>query len=921
LLDKQSGFVKLRANFLTIYLHYVEFHLRQSPREVHMQNQNKVATGNAFDRQHGVRLRTVFLAAMMLVLAASGFARMYEAPRSFSLKDQSQSQVQVKVMPTVDAERLQADDRAREKDKQHPGPKRFAVGVDTAFTLDNSGTWQTLPDGRLWRLRLQSPGGRSHNLGFTRYEMPEGAKLWIYNPSHIHVEGPYTYKNRSSAGSLWTPVIEGDEIVVEVFVPAGVSQPAILLGRVNQGYYGVGQSGLFGQSEGTCEVDVICPQGNPWRNQIRAVALYSINSTGGTGACTGNLMNDTALDFKPYFLSANHCLENGGDPASVVVYWNFQSATCGTHGPGSLADNQTGAVLRASYAPSDFALFELSATPDPGFNVYHAGWDATGVAPPSTVAIHHPLADVKAISFSNTAPQSADYLGPLDAAGTHWQVTWDVAGTEPGSSGACLFSTTTQRCIGQNHGGDDACVTTNPTNWYGKFSVSWNGGGTSATRLKDWLDPGNTGITSIDGDPHITTVNGVHYDFQGAGEFISLRDADGLEIQTRQAPIATTFNPGADAHDGLATCVSLNTAVAARVGQHRVTYEPNLSGVPDPSGLQLRVDGVLTALGQQGIDFGDGGRILKSPAAAGALEVDFPDQSVLSVVPGWWPSQSKWYLNVDISRAASVDGTEAAGAESRRLSTSFPTGGIAGAILAENWLPALPDGTSMGPMPTALHDRYVALYQRFADAWRISDRTSLFDYAPGTSTETFTLRTWPLEQPPCVLPETKPVSPATLGVAEEACHSISGKYTHGDCIFDVMVTGNTGFAKTYGVSQRINNDSTTTALADDPNPSQVGEWVTFTAIVAPESSTVTGIPSGAVQFTLDGSKVGEPVKLDTKGLATWETSRLRLGTHRVEAVYIPRDDSAFLPSSSPIKAHVVKRCVCGTPEQPTKRCN
>ena len=894
-----------------------------------MQNKKNSAPVNVFGSKSGNSIRTVSAGVLFLALTVSSFAMMYEAPRSFSIKDQSQDQVPVKIMPSVDPERLQADDRAREKDRQHPGPKRFAVGVEGTFTLDNSGSWLSVPDGRIWRLRIQSPGARSHNLGFTRYEMPEGAKLWIYNPSHSHVEGPYTSKNRSSAGSLWTPVIEGDEIIVEIFVPTGAAQPAILIGRVNQGYYGQGQSGLFGQSEGTCEVDVICPQGNPWRNQIQAVALFSINNTLGTGACTGTLMNDTAYDFKNYFLTANHCLENSGDPSSVVVYWNFESTTCGTHGPGSLTQNQTGSTLRANYAPSDFALLELSTTPDPSFNVWYAGWDATGVAPASTTVIHHPSADVKAISFSNTAPQSADWTGTLphggvlDPTGNHWQVTFDVAGTEPGSSGACLFSTATQRCIGQNHGGDDACVTSNPIDFYGKLSVSWTGGGTSATRLMDWLDPGSTGATSLDGDPHIITTNGVHYDFQGAGEFISLRDPDGLEIQTRQAPVATTFNPGADSHDGLATCVSLNTAVAARVGQHRVTYEPNLSGVPDPSGMQLRIDGSLTALGAQGIDFGDGGRVLKSPAAAGALEIDFPDLTALSVVPGWWASQSKWYLNVIITRASAADGARGAGAQLQALRspTSFSTGGLAGAILAGTWLPALPDGTSMGPMPSTLHDRYVALYQNFANAWRVTNRNSLFDYAPGTSTSTYTLTTWPLEQPPCVLPETKPVSPATLGVAEEACHSITGKFSHADCIFDVMVTGNTGFAKTYGASQRIEHDSTTTTLVDDANPSQVGEWVTFTAMVTPESSTVNGIPNGAVQFTLDGAKVGEPVKLDAKGLASWQTERLKVGTHHVEAFYVPHDDGAFLPSSSRDEIHIVKRCFCGTPQQPAKRCN
>ena len=110
------------------------------------------------------------------------------------------------------------------------------------------------------------------------------------------------------------------------------------------------------------------------------------------------------------------------------------------------------------------------------------------------------------------------------------------------------------------------------------------------------------GATALIGDPHLATADGAHYDFQGAGEFVSLRDPDGGEIQTRQTPIATTFFPGPDPHDGLATCVSINTAVAARVGKRRVTYEPNLNGIPDPNGLQLRIDGALAILAGQGLN-------------------------------------------------------------------------------------------------------------------------------------------------------------------------------------------------------------------------------------------------------------------------------------------------------------------------------
>jgi len=711
----------------------------------------------------------------LLLLAVSLFAKMYEEPKSFALKDESQGTVERKVMAPVDTARLLAEDQARGKNQQRPGPHRFAVAVDAIFTLANSGTSQTLADGRLWRLRIQSPGATSHNLGITRFDMPEGAKLWIYDPGHTHVEGPYTSRNRSRLGSLWTPIIEGDEIVVEVFAPAGAPQPVIEISKVNQGYRGFEKSVPGAGTEGTCENDVICPVGDPWRNQISAVGVYTLN---GNADCTGTLMNDIPVDRKPYFLSANHCGVNSTNDATVVVYWNYQSAVCGTHGPGPTTDNQTGSTFRASYAPSDFQLIELSQKPaDLGFSIFYAGWDATGAIPPSTVGIHHPSGDVKAISFSNTAPRGADWTGTgdggtLDVAGNHWRVDWDSGVTEPGSSGSCLFETTNKRCIGQLHGGPSACGSPIPGatqhDYYGMFSVSWNGGGTAATRLKDWLDPASTGALTNDGDPHITTANGIHYNFQGAGEYVSLRQKNGLEIQTRQTPIATTFNPGPDPYDEVASCVSLNTAVAARANGHRVTYEPNLSGVPDPSGLQLRVDGVLTTLGSTGQDLGGGARIART-AVPGGLEIVFPDNSVLLATPGWWASQSKWYLDVDVVRSPATDGTPGDGT----VIAAAPGGvtpstmGLMGAVPQGSWLPVLPDGTPVGPMPASIHQRYTDLYQKFGDAWRVTDAISLFDYAPGTSTGTFTVRTWPPENPPCTIAGVTPVEPVDLAVAEQ----------------------------------------------------------------------------------------------------------------------------------------------------------
>jgi hypothetical protein len=390
--------------------------------------------------------------------------------------------------------------------------------------------------------------------------------------------------------------------------------------------------------------------------------------------------------------------------------------------------------------------------------------------------------------------------------------------------------------------------------------------------------------SSDDGDPHLTTVDGIHYNFQSAGEFVSLSDGNSLQIQTRQTPGATTFNPGPDPYDGLATCVSINTAVAARVGTHRVTLQPNLSGVPDPSGLQLRVDGVLTKLGANGLDLGSGGRVMAS--AGGAVRIDFPDGTVLLVTPGWWVSQRKWYLNVSVFHTTALEGT---------MGTSAPG----------SWLPALPNGTSLGSMPASLHQRYVDLNQTFADAWRVTPQTSLFDYAPGTSTATFTLSGWPKENPPCVIPGQPPVKPLDPQAAQRACRLILDKNRNADCVFDVRVTGETGFAKTYLLTQQIQAGSTTTTMNDDKDPTPVGEPVTFTATVARTAAGGSGVPTGTVQFVLDGSKVGAPIKLDSSSRATWTTSSLKAGNHQVAAGYIPARNSVFLASSSLNEPHTV----------------
>lgn len=292
------------------------------------------------------------------------------------------------------------------------------------------------------------------------------------------------------------------------------------------------------------------------------------------------------------------------------------------------------------------------------------------------------------------------------------------------------------------------------------------------------------------GDPHMSTVDGVAYDFQSAGEFTALRQ-DGFEVQTRQTPVPSATVPGANQHTGLAVCVSVYTAVAAKIGSNRVTYQPNLIqpgllGAADPSGMQLRVNGELVTLPDGGIDLtasggaGTEGRVL--PAAGGGIEIVDRRGTQIVATPKFWSGQQKWYLNLNVYQTSAIQG-------------------IWGRV-ADRWLPALPNGSTLGQRPDSAPQRYQQLYETFADAWRVTDATSLFDYAAGTNTATFTLDEWPRLNPQsCEIQGQTPVQPATPQVAETACAGVTNDVQKANCVFDVTVTGETGFAQSYEAMQ------------------------------------------------------------------------------------------------------------------------
>jgi lysyl endopeptidase len=393
-------------------------------------------------------------------------------------------------MPTFDVDALVAEDEINNEFKDTP--YRFANNFYPGLHTENSGVWHELPNGdRVWILSIVSAGAYSLNLGFDLFEIPEGGRLFIYTADQSELIGCFDHRSNNADQELGTWPLPGENLIVEYYEPAeAIGTTLLQIGRVSHAYRDLEKIARGLGDSGTCNNNVICPEGNPWTNEINSVAMIVVN---GSGICTGSLINNTANDGHPYFMTANHCV--GGSVASWSFRFNWQSTTCVGDNPGSY-DTVSGATLLASDAGSDFALLQINNGTEvpPTYNPYYSGWDATGNTPSSQVGIHHPSGDIKKISFDNQSAGQANW-GGADC----WRIfAWEDGTTEPGSSGSPLYDQN-HRFIGQLYGGQATC-SNNVNDYYGRFDVTY-------PSVCAWIDPGCiAGV--VDGyDPNTPTSN------------------------------------------------------------------------------------------------------------------------------------------------------------------------------------------------------------------------------------------------------------------------------------------------------------------------------------------------------------------------------------------------------------------------------
>ncbi|WP_253992264.1 SBBP repeat-containing protein [Myxococcus qinghaiensis] len=321
--------------------------------------------------------------------------------------------------------------------------------------------------------------------------------------------------------------------------------------------------------------------------------------------------------------------------------------------------------------------------------------------------------------------------------------------------------------------------------------------------------PGQCGIGYGWGDPHLVTFDNRSYDFQGAGEFIFVESSDASAPLIAQARMQPWVNNNR---------VTVMTAVATRLGASRVGVYLTTGG------HELRVDGTLTSVTVgDTVPVAGGGRILRRDAASYVLSYPGGDKALVTL--------NGTYMDYNFALKPS-----------RRAKIRGLLGNYDGIATNEY---ALRNGTPLAPT-LSFTELYVGPTS-FAASWRISQAESLFDYASGQSTATFTILDFPAS------PATVNDLPATeRDAARNRC--LAGGVQAGvfldSCTVDVAVTQDASFiASTVRVQAQVQAQRGPQAPPPVPSGNRL-YFSNFGAAVGTEwsSNLISRTPNGAQTF-------------------------------------------------------------------------
>lgn len=361
------------------------------------------------------------------------------------------------------------------QEERAAGRFRYGIELDLDRSCDEIGRWDVLPETGevVWRVELAAPGALSLGVVLSRFDLPPGGQLFVYDPSGRDLLGAYGESTENPNGMLAIQPLRGDRAVLEYVQPAAVAgAPLLRIGTVVHDRIDVlsalAAGGMF---EAGCLVDVNCPQGANHQDVKRAVVWMF----GGGGGCSASILNNTDEDGTPYLYTAEHC----GNQTNAVFVFDYERTGCGS-GSSSQAKSLSGSTQLAVSSLYDGQLYRLNQNIPANYEPFYAGW-STAIDVTRGVGISHPSGLPKKISIDNQAPLLV---------GTRWSVQWNVGAIQPGSSGSPLFDQR-KRVVGALSTGAGSCSVNGQ---YGQFHQFY-----ATKNLAQWLNPAGWNVLGIDG--------------------------------------------------------------------------------------------------------------------------------------------------------------------------------------------------------------------------------------------------------------------------------------------------------------------------------------------------------------------------------------------------------------------------------------
>ena len=324
------------------------------------------------------------------------------------------------------------------------------------------------PDAAAIRVALSARLPPKGEIRFFKPDEPRGGVFRVTVPSDFHTRSDGTLE------PLWSPVIEGEAIGVEVTLPSRSALAAFSLRVDKVSHRSQGTVATAAQSsQCTGQVDVQCRVGLFPAGVQDAVVRIVFEAEDGPSVCTATLLNNQLQDFTPYLLTANHCISTPAVARTLVASWFYERPACGsTAAPVGRVDTTGNSQLVTTARDQDATLLRLLGHRVPLDAVY-SGWNPNPLTHPTDVyGIHHPQGDYKKYSAGETTGHEA-----FDDVVNSIAVEWYDGVTEGGSSGSGLFAG--GYLVGILSGGDAECGN---SDWYGNFSDFY-------PKACPWLNP------------------------------------------------------------------------------------------------------------------------------------------------------------------------------------------------------------------------------------------------------------------------------------------------------------------------------------------------------------------------------------------------------------------------------------------------